>query len=263
MIVRHFLDWVRTAPAGQRAEATGALARAYLYSDLSPDDAAAAEGALLMLLDDASPLVRRALADAWRQANMRHPRSCWRSPPISRRSQRLCWRCRHFLSMPTWSMQWRPAAVSFKPRSQAARRCHARWPPPLPKLAPQNPVWCCWKTATPKLRHSRSIGSSSVMVIWRRSASRCWNVRYRCGDAADAGRQAVGDAGRFRRRAPMARCRPRPAHRPRGLREGYRRTGCRYADHADAPADPSSACQRPVDGWSHFAGTVVRQCGAV
>ena len=59
MIVRHFLDWVRTAPAGKRAEATGALARAYLYSDLSPDDAASAEGALLMLLDDASPLVRR------------------------------------------------------------------------------------------------------------------------------------------------------------------------------------------------------------
>ncbi len=64
MIVRDFLQWVRTAPAGERAEATGALARAYLYSDLSPDDLAAAEGAMLMLLDDASPLVRRALADA-------------------------------------------------------------------------------------------------------------------------------------------------------------------------------------------------------
>jgi uncharacterized protein (DUF2336 family) len=64
MIVRHFLDWVRSAPAGKRAEATGALARAYLYSDLSADDAAAAEGAMLMLLDDPSPLVRRALADA-------------------------------------------------------------------------------------------------------------------------------------------------------------------------------------------------------
>jgi uncharacterized protein (DUF2336 family) len=64
MIVRHFLHWVRTAPAGERAEATSALARAYLYSDLSPDDRAAAEGAMLMLLDDASPLVRRALADA-------------------------------------------------------------------------------------------------------------------------------------------------------------------------------------------------------
>ena len=64
MIVRHFLDWIRRAPAGQRAEATSALARAYLYSDLSVDDAAAAEGAMLMLLDDPSPLVRRALADA-------------------------------------------------------------------------------------------------------------------------------------------------------------------------------------------------------
>src|SRR5271157_2160632 len=63
MIVRHFLDYVRIAPAGQRAEATGALARSYLYSDLAPDDLAAAEGAMLMLLDDPSPLVRRALAD--------------------------------------------------------------------------------------------------------------------------------------------------------------------------------------------------------
>jgi len=64
MLVRRFLQWVRTAPAGERADATGALARAYLFSDLSADDRAAAEGAMLMLLDDASPLVRRALADA-------------------------------------------------------------------------------------------------------------------------------------------------------------------------------------------------------
>jgi uncharacterized protein (DUF2336 family) len=63
MIVRQFLQWVRNAPAGERAEATGALARAYLYSELSADDAAAAEGAMLVLLDDPSPLVRRALAD--------------------------------------------------------------------------------------------------------------------------------------------------------------------------------------------------------
>ncbi len=64
MIVRDFLQWVRTAPASERAEATSALARAYLYSELSPDDLAAAEGAMLMLLDDPSPLVRRSLADA-------------------------------------------------------------------------------------------------------------------------------------------------------------------------------------------------------
>src|SRR3974390_869806 len=83
MIVRQFLQWVRTAPAGERAEATSALARAYLYSDLTADDRGAAEGAMLMQLDDPappvrgaaegallsklddpSPLVRRSLADA-------------------------------------------------------------------------------------------------------------------------------------------------------------------------------------------------------
>jgi uncharacterized protein (DUF2336 family) len=64
MIVRQFLHWVRNAPAADRAEASGNLARAYLYSDLSPDDRAAAEGALIMLLDDPSPLVRAELARA-------------------------------------------------------------------------------------------------------------------------------------------------------------------------------------------------------
>jgi len=63
MIVRQFLYWIRTAQAGERAEATNALARAYLISDLSADDRAAAEGAMIMLLDDPSPLVRGALAD--------------------------------------------------------------------------------------------------------------------------------------------------------------------------------------------------------
>jgi uncharacterized protein (DUF2336 family) len=64
MIVRQFLQWVRTAGAAERAEATAALARAYLYSDLSDDDRAACEGALVMSLDDPSPLVRTALARA-------------------------------------------------------------------------------------------------------------------------------------------------------------------------------------------------------
>ncbi|HEY7242661.1 MAG TPA: DUF2336 domain-containing protein [Xanthobacteraceae bacterium] len=64
MIVRHFLQWMRTAPAAERGDATAALARAYLYSDLSPDDRAATEGALIMLLDDPSPLVRAELARA-------------------------------------------------------------------------------------------------------------------------------------------------------------------------------------------------------
>lgn len=65
MIVRQFLSWVRTAPAGERAEATRALARAWLISDLSAEDRVAAEGGLLLQLDDSSPLVRRAMADVF------------------------------------------------------------------------------------------------------------------------------------------------------------------------------------------------------
>jgi uncharacterized protein (DUF2336 family) len=63
MIVRQFLHWLRSAPAGGRAEATVALARAYLYSDLTPADRIAFEGAMIVLLDDPSPMVRRALAE--------------------------------------------------------------------------------------------------------------------------------------------------------------------------------------------------------
>jgi uncharacterized protein (DUF2336 family) len=68
MIVRQFLQWVRYAPPGERAEATSALARAYLHSELSSDDLAAAEGAMIMLLDDPSPLVRRALSEVFASA---------------------------------------------------------------------------------------------------------------------------------------------------------------------------------------------------
>jgi len=65
MIVRQFISWIKTAPAGERAEATRALARAWLISDLTDEDRAAAEGALLMQLDDPSPLVRQAMAEVF------------------------------------------------------------------------------------------------------------------------------------------------------------------------------------------------------
>jgi hypothetical protein len=94
MIVRHFLEGIRAASAAQRVEATSALASAYLHSDLSKDDAAAAEHAMLMVLDDPSPLVRRALADA-------RPWS-WPWPPISRRYRGRSWPYRRFSSMPIW-----------------------------------------------------------------------------------------------------------------------------------------------------------------
>src|SRR3954471_24705946 len=68
MIVRQFICFVRSAPAGERAEATRSLARGLLFSDMSDDDRAAAEGALLMLLDDPSPLVRQAMAQVFAQS---------------------------------------------------------------------------------------------------------------------------------------------------------------------------------------------------
>jgi uncharacterized protein (DUF2336 family) len=68
MIVRRFLLWARTATAGQRAEGVSALARAYLYTDMTPEERWEAETAMTALLDDASPLVRRALAEAFANA---------------------------------------------------------------------------------------------------------------------------------------------------------------------------------------------------
>jgi uncharacterized protein (DUF2336 family) len=73
MIVRQFLHWLRTAPSGDRAEATSALARAFLYSDLSDNDRAAAEGAMIMLLDDPSPLVRRAMSEVFASSQKAPP----------------------------------------------------------------------------------------------------------------------------------------------------------------------------------------------
>lgn len=64
MIVGQFLLWARRAPPGHRAEALSALARAYLFSDMVPGDRAEAETAMTAMLDDPSPLVRRALAES-------------------------------------------------------------------------------------------------------------------------------------------------------------------------------------------------------
>jgi uncharacterized protein (DUF2336 family) len=73
MIIREFLSLTQTASASRRAEAAVDLARAYLYGDLTADQAWEAKTALLTLLDDPSPLVRRALAETC-AASARTPR---------------------------------------------------------------------------------------------------------------------------------------------------------------------------------------------
>ncbi|QRE73044.1 DUF2336 domain-containing protein [Methylobacterium aquaticum] len=64
MIVRQFLLWTQHESAGRRAEAAASLARAYLYAKLDPAARWEAKTAITALLDDPSPLVRRALAEA-------------------------------------------------------------------------------------------------------------------------------------------------------------------------------------------------------
>jgi uncharacterized protein (DUF2336 family) len=62
MIIRSFLQWAATAPAAERAEGAAALGQAYLAGQFEPSDHVEAEAALTAMADDASPLVRLALA---------------------------------------------------------------------------------------------------------------------------------------------------------------------------------------------------------
>ncbi|WP_417690040.1 DUF2336 domain-containing protein [Roseibium sp.] len=62
MIIHDFLNWVETAPEGPRAEAAGALARAWLFSDLDEETRCGASAALTLLLEDPSEDVRMTLA---------------------------------------------------------------------------------------------------------------------------------------------------------------------------------------------------------
>ncbi len=65
MIVRKFILWSESASARARADGVSALARAYLYGEMQPEESAEAEQALHAMLDDPSPLVRRALAESF------------------------------------------------------------------------------------------------------------------------------------------------------------------------------------------------------
>lgn len=64
MLVKAFFRWSETAKVGDRAKAANALGRAYLQSPLSDDDRRSTYVAMTYLLDDPSPKVRLALAEA-------------------------------------------------------------------------------------------------------------------------------------------------------------------------------------------------------
>lgn len=64
VIVEAFLRWAETARASDRARAASALGRAFVKSDMAPDERNAARIAMTWLLDDPSPQVRLALSEA-------------------------------------------------------------------------------------------------------------------------------------------------------------------------------------------------------
>lgn len=64
MILNQFQTWVRTAPPSGRADGVSALARAYLYSNIDEGQRIDIVRVLTGFLDDPSPKVRRALAEA-------------------------------------------------------------------------------------------------------------------------------------------------------------------------------------------------------
>lgn len=64
MIIQAFLRWAETAKASDRARAANALGRAWLQSDVDGEEREAALLAMTWLLDDPSPKVRLALAEA-------------------------------------------------------------------------------------------------------------------------------------------------------------------------------------------------------
>ncbi|MEK1887301.1 MAG: DUF2336 domain-containing protein [Phyllobacterium sp.] len=65
MSVQHYLKMIHNASVAQRCHAAAALAHIYLRSDLEFDEKCSTEAVLTLLLDDPSPKVRLALAEAF------------------------------------------------------------------------------------------------------------------------------------------------------------------------------------------------------
>ncbi|MTI19378.1 DUF2336 domain-containing protein [Rhodobacteraceae bacterium RKSG542] len=69
MIFRSVLSWFQEAPEGSRVQAASALARAYLFSELSDEDRSEAEATLTFMLEDSSVAVREELAKIFSRAD--------------------------------------------------------------------------------------------------------------------------------------------------------------------------------------------------
>ena len=118
-----------------------------------------------MLLDDPSPLVRRALAEVFASAQKAPPTVVHAlaadqpdvALPILERSPLL---------LDADLVELSPRASRSADRHRRPRDAVAcSVPPRSPKSVRRRPASCCWKTTTPKSRRSRSTASSSASAI--------------------------------------------------------------------------------------------------
>ena len=183
------------------------LARAYLHSDLSPDDRAAAEGAMIMLLDDP---VAAGAARARRGVRLlaegaaRHRRCAGRRPSADCGTDfvALAADARSRSHRSRCHQPSRSAGGNRRPRAVAAdaRRRHCR------SRSVRKPVSRCWKIPTPTSRTFPSTAWSSASAILPPSAK----TLLARDDLPMPTRQALlsklsQTLGRFRHREALAR----------------------------------------------------------
>ncbi len=262
MIVRQFLFWLRSAPAGERAEATAALARAYLYSDLSNDDLAAAEGAMTMLLDDPSPLVRAAMADVL-AASEYAPASVIYALAADQPEIAVVILERSPLLLDAELVD-AVATHGAIAQSAVARRAH------LPRsvaaaIAEVGTAEACLELVE---NPGADIAPFSIERLVERFGhlAAIREVLLARSDLPASVRQAlVATLSRTLAEFVITRewltCRSRSSHRQGSLRKGHRRAGRIDRQGRGASADPSPARKRPAHRRPDPAGAAVRQHG--
>ena len=260
MIVRQFLQWIRHAPPGERAEATSALARAYLYSDLSNDDLAAAEGAMIMLLDDPSPLVRRALADVFATSQ--------KAPPVVIHAlatdQPEIAMAILALSPMLQEADLIDLVATAQPAAQMAIASRAMLPRSLAAaIAEVGSAQACLALLENSDADIAPFSIDRVVERFGHLAAIRENLLARA-DLPMATRQALlaklsQHARRLRRRAAMARFGTRRRRRARSLRKGDRGARRRHALRRSRPPGAAFARQRTTHRRDDLARAVVRQ----
>ncbi len=213
-----------------------------------------------MLLDDPSPLVRRALSRCAGREPERAARDRARARGRSARNRRAG-----------------SGAVAVVRRRRSGRRRSDR----IARGAGRRRR-ACRGAVRHRRRHRRGRrgrglpgagrefqrGDCAVLDRPHRRAPRpsCGDPRGAAGarghsgaDPSGACRQAVGDARRLRGRARLARRGPRPPGHARGVREGDRGACSRDARDGNSPLDPPFARHRPAQFRPDHARAAVRQ----